>query len=87
MPYIVIRLKTEEMLKLMTLRGFRSRAALAKNAGIHQQHMSKIFLGQVDPTIKTLAKLCKALDCQPGELIEYIPDPVPPTQRQPAPSY
>ena len=25
-------------------------------------------------TMKTLDKLCGLLDCQPGELIEYVPD-------------
>jgi len=24
----------------------------------------------------TLAALCKELDCQPGDLLEYVPDPV-----------
>lgn len=25
-------------------------------------------------TIETLDKLCAALDCQPGDLLEYVPD-------------
>ncbi|MBR5620206.1 MAG: helix-turn-helix domain-containing protein, partial [Clostridia bacterium] len=25
--------------------------------------------------VDTLNKLCKALDCQPGDLFEYVPDP------------
>lgn len=28
----------------------------------------------------TLEALCKALDCQPGEIIEYIPDDQTPTK-------
>lgn len=27
-------------------------------------------------TVDTLMTLCKILDCQPGDLLEYIPDPV-----------
>jgi len=24
---------------------------------------------------RTIEKICKALDCQPGEIIEYVPEP------------
>lgn len=26
-------------------------------------------------TVDTLMTLCKILDCQPGDLVEYVPDP------------
>lgn len=25
-------------------------------------------------TMDTIARLCKALDCQPGDILEYVPD-------------
>ena len=28
-------------------------------------------------TIDTIDRLCKALTCQPGDLLEYVPDEVP----------
>lgn len=49
---------------------------LAEKAGLHRVTVSKLWnnkANQVDT--KTLEALCIALDCQPGELIERIPDP------------
>ena len=70
----MIRLKTEEIARFMDIRSFRSRAALARAAGIHEQHLHRIFNQQADPTLKTLAKICQALQCQPGEILEHVPD-------------
>ena len=29
-------------------------------------------------TVDTIMSLCEILDCQPGDLMEYVKDPVPP---------
>lgn len=31
--------------------------------------------------LEVIDKLCAILNCQPGDLIEYIPDPAPPTDK------
>ena len=43
------------------------------NEGIDAQTLQRIRHDR-PVTTKTLGKLCRILDCQPGELIEYIPD-------------
>ena len=45
---------------------------LAKQVGITLANMSILKTGKATAIkISTLAALCKALDCQPGDLLEY----------------
>ena len=45
---------------------------LANQVGITLANMSILKTGKAKAVkISTLAKLCKALDCQPGDLLEY----------------
>ena len=49
---------------------------LAERAGVHYVTISGIWKNaskRVD--LETLDKLCKALDCEPGDLFERVPDP------------
>ena len=51
---------------------------LAERVGITVTNMSILKTGKAKAVkVATLAKLCEALDCQPGDLLEYRPDPVP----------
>lgn len=58
-------------------RGFENPSQLAMKAGIaypvayRAWHMSPPF-GRVD--FKVLTRLCRVLNCQPGELLSYSPD-------------
>ena len=61
----------------MELRGIPSRNALARRADIHEQHLYKILTGRLDPTLTTFAKICAALECHPGDLLNYVPDDEP----------
>jgi putative transcriptional regulator len=47
---------------------------LRKAAGISAPTMAKL---RQDKIIQTdiINKICKALNCQPGDIMEYIPDP------------
>lgn len=48
---------------------------LAEEIGISVQNLSLLKTGQVRGVrFETLAAICKALNCQPGDLLEYQPD-------------
>ncbi|OKH87018.1 helix-turn-helix transcriptional regulator [Thalassospira sp. TSL5-1] len=45
---------------------------LASRIGISEQNLSLLKSGKVRGVrFETLAAICKALDCQPGDLLEY----------------
>ncbi|MBR3000914.1 MAG: helix-turn-helix transcriptional regulator [Oscillospiraceae bacterium] len=47
---------------------------LAEKVGITLANMSILKTGKAKAVkVTTLAKLCEALDCQPGDLLEYRP--------------
>jgi putative transcriptional regulator len=47
---------------------------LAAAIGVSETHLSLFRAGKVRGVrFSTLAKLCAALDCQPGDLLEYRP--------------
>lgn len=47
---------------------------LAARIGLTQANLSKLKTGRVKAIrFRTLARLCQALDCQPGDLLEYDP--------------
>lgn len=48
---------------------------LAARVGITEQNISLLKSGRVRGVrFETLEKICEALDCQPGELLEWKPD-------------
>ena len=48
---------------------------LAERVGISQVNMSHIKTGKVSAVrFSTLDAICRALDCQPGDVLEYMPD-------------
>lgn len=48
---------------------------LAEAVGITPSNLSLLKSGHVRGVrFSTLEAICKALDCQPGELLEYVPD-------------
>lgn len=48
---------------------------LAAAIGITEQNLSLLRTGKVKGVrFSTLEKICKTLDCQPGELLSYIPE-------------
>ena len=49
---------------------------VAERADLSVQAVSRIYHGQADRIDRsTLDKLCKALNCQVQDLLEYVPDP------------
>jgi putative transcriptional regulator len=60
---------------MLARRKMRSRE-LADRIGITEQNVSLLKSGKVKGVrFETLERICEALDCQPGDLIEYRPDP------------
>ncbi len=48
---------------------------LATEIGITEQNLSLLRTGKVKGVrFSTLEKICKSLNCQPGDILEYIPD-------------
>ena len=49
--------------------------ALAEAIGITESNLSLLKSGKVRGVrFATLEAICKFLDCQPGDLLEYVPD-------------
>jgi putative transcriptional regulator len=66
---IVVRLDV-----VMARRKVRSNA-LARAVGITEANLSLLKSGRVKGIrFSTLEAICQYLDCQPGEILEYVPD-------------
>jgi len=49
---------------------------LAKAVDLDEQTISNIRTGRIKQlSLDTLGRLCGALECQPGDLLRYIPEP------------
>jgi len=60
---------------MLAKRKMRSRE-LAERIGVAEQNVSLLKSGKVKGVrFDTLEKICEALDCQPGDLLEWRPDP------------
>ena len=65
---IIVRLDV-----MLALRKMKSRD-LAEIVGITEQNISLLKSGKVKGIrFDTLAKICAALDCQPGDILEALP--------------
>jgi len=66
---IVIRLDV-----MMARRKVRSNV-LARAIGITEANLSLLKSGKVKGLrFSTLEAICRVLDCQPGDILEYVPD-------------
>jgi putative transcriptional regulator len=60
---------------MLARRKMRSRE-LAERIGIAEQNVSLLKSGKVKGMrFDTLEKICEVLACQPGDILEYHPDP------------
>ena len=61
---------------VMLARRKMSSGELAERVGITAANLSILKTGKAKAIrFSTLEALCEALDCQPGDLLEYRPDP------------
>ena len=66
---IVLRLD-----RVLADRKMRSKE-LAERVGISEANLSRIKTGRISAVrFSTLDAICRALDCQPGDILEYVPD-------------
>ena len=62
---------------VMLARRKMSSGELAEKVGITQANLSILKTGKAKAVrFSTLSALCKALDCQPGDILEYQPGEV-----------
>ncbi len=72
MSTIIVRLDV-----MMAMRKIKGKE-LAEQIGITEQNLSLLKSGKVKGIrFETLAKICAALDCQPGDLLEAVPSETP----------
>ena len=66
---IVVRLDRMMAHRKITLK------ELSARVGISNVNLSNIKTGKISAVrFSTLAAICQVLDCQPGDLLEFIPD-------------
>ena len=59
---------------MLAKRRMRSKT-LARAIGVTEANLSLLKSGKVNGVrFSTLAAICRELDCQPGDLMEYAPD-------------
>ena len=57
---------------------------LAANVGISNVNLSKLKTGKVSAIrFSTLDGICRVLECQPGDILEYEPETVPESLPEP----
>lgn len=60
---------------MLAKRKMRSKE-LAERIGITEQNVSLLKSGKVKGMrFETLEKICEVLDCQPGDILVYVPEP------------
>lgn len=66
---IIVRLDVQLAIKKMKSKD------LARAIGITEQNLSLLRSGKVKGVrFETLEKICAELDCQPGDILEYVPE-------------
>ena len=66
----MVKVKLREV---MARRDIRSQAELARMCNLSENAISRISRG-LGVRLESINELCKALGCQPGDLLEYVPD-------------
>ena len=60
---------------VMLARRKMSSGELAEKVGITPANLSILKCGKAKAIrITTMESICRALDCQPGDILEYVPD-------------
>ena len=65
--------KYDKLFALLKERGISS-YAIRKSNIVSQAALTKMKNGEGNIDTRTLERLCAALNCQPGDILEYVPD-------------
>lgn len=66
-------IKYDKLFALLEAKGVSS-YKLRKDNLISQAALQKMRAGTGDIDTRSIKRLCAALDCQPGDIMEYVPD-------------
>lgn len=66
-------IKYDKLLNLLKEKGYTT-YKIRKEKLIGQGTLTALKNGTGGLDAKTLGKLCQILDCQPGDIMEYVPD-------------
>lgn len=68
----IVKLRIQETAKA---RGVTTAYQLQVKVGFYPSHAAKLFKNEAtNLDLETIARLCDALDCQPGDLLEFVQD-------------
>jgi transcriptional regulator with XRE-family HTH domain len=63
----------ERLRTLRTARGHSTARAVANLTGLDENRYARYERGEVEPSLATILKLCRALEVEPNELFGYPP--------------
>ena len=66
-------IRFDKMVALMRAKGVTT-YRIRQDKLLSQKVYQKLRTGSGDVDTRTINKLCKLLDCQPGDIMEYVPD-------------
>ena len=71
----VIMIKTKSIKQYIRQAGYPSQVAFARAFGVDTSRMNAIVNNRFKGlSLKTIDRLCRTLNCQPGDILEYCPD-------------
>ncbi len=74
-PFILFRMAIEVKLDLMLVKRKMRLNELSERVGISVTNLSLLKTGRVKGIrFNTLEAICRELECQPGDILEFIPD-------------
>ena len=72
----MIKLKLREFNVLCAQRDIPSQRQLCLKAGVDVMSFSRWMNGHTVPNLRLISAICSTLRCQPGDILQYMPDPV-----------
>lgn len=66
-------IKYDKLMALLKEKGYTT-YKIRKDNIMSQSALQKIKSGVGDIDTRTISRLCKVLECQPGDIMEYVPD-------------
>ena len=66
-------IKYDKLIALLKEKGYTTYRIRKENI-MSQSAWQKILTGTGDIDTRTIKRLCEVLNCQPGDLMEYVPD-------------